>query len=339
MKLSGYTYVKNAIEMNYPFEASIRSLIDCCDEVVVIDASTKNDGTSEALRKLVKEFSETKLIVFEYNEIDWTAPNHGIWDGKLKAIARNQCTGDFLLQLDSDEIIEENARPKIENLIGQLKNMEQISLVAIPIVEYWGSAGKVRIDVNPWKWRISKNDPNITHGIPSPLRKIEPNGLLYSMPGSDGCDYIYETSGEVVPCANFINNDVETVRRAAILDSGAKTIYEQWFNIVVNELPTIYHFSWWSVREKINKYEKYWNAHWLSLYNEKKPEGWNPFFLERKISEVSEEDKLELARKLELETSGHIFHTAWDGTKTNSVTITKPYPKLVEEWCRENKTK
>jgi len=338
MKLSGYTYVKNAVEMNYPFEASIRSMLDCCDEVVVIDASTVEDGTSKALLELVREFPEN-LNVYEYAEIDWTAANHGIWDGKLKAIARSQCSGDFLFQLDSDEIIEENARPKIDHLLGQLNQLQSVPIVAIPIVEYWGSSGKVRIDVNPWKWRISKNDPNITHGIPANLRKLDPqSGLLYALQGTDGCDYIYEDSGQVVPFANFMNNDVEVLRRHAVLDESTAQTYEQWFNIVTTELPTIYHYSWWSVYQKIKKYDKYWNAHWISLYGDKRPQGWNPFFEGKSLNDVTDQEMIDMARKLESETSGHIFHTAWTGTKTNSVTINKPMPKWIVKWAEENKT-
>lgn len=336
MKISGYTYVKNAVEMNYPFKQSIQSMLDCCDEVVVIDASTKQDGTQDILSDLVKN-NESKLNVYEY-EVDWSVPNYGIWDGKLKAIARSQCTGDYLMQMDSDELIEENARPKIENLINQLQGLKAPapSLVACPVVEYWGSAGKVRIDVNPWKWRISRNDPSITHGIPNELRKIE-NGLLYAKQGTDGCDYIDSNTGLVIPCANFVNNDIETVRRAAITDESVAHTYEQWFNIVVSELPTIYHFSWWSVYQKMLKFEKYWNNHWLCLYNEQKPQGWNPFF-DKPFDQVTQQEMLDMARKLESETGGHIFHTPWSGNKTNSVKINKPFPNLIEAWAKENVT-
>ena len=46
------------------------------------------------------------------------------------------------------------------------KNMD---LICLPVIEYWGKNEKVRIDVNPWKWRLSKNRPYITHGIPAKL--------------------------------------------------------------------------------------------------------------------------------------------------------------------------
>ena len=60
---------------------------------------------------------------------------------------------------------------RVKNLVNQIsKNMD---LIALPVTEFWGSKDKVRIDVNPWKWRLSRNRPHITHGIPASLRKFD----------------------------------------------------------------------------------------------------------------------------------------------------------------------
>ena len=62
-------------------------------------------------------------------------------------------------------------------------------LISLPVIEYWGNQGKVRMDINPWKWRLSRNKPNITHGIPKHLRKTDEDGNIYALPGTDSCDY------------------------------------------------------------------------------------------------------------------------------------------------------
>ena len=63
---------------------------------------------------------------------------------------------------------------KIKNLVNNFpKNVE---LIALPVIEYWGGPEKVRLDVNPWKWRLSRNLPHITHGIPANLRKFDKDG-------------------------------------------------------------------------------------------------------------------------------------------------------------------
>src|SRR3989304_2039909 len=99
--ISGYCTTRNAVSMDYPFEATIRSLLDFCDEVVVADSSDKDDGTQDILQKLMDE--DEKVQVYHV-DVPWDAPNYGIYDGQMKAFAREQCTGDFLWQMDSDEI-------------------------------------------------------------------------------------------------------------------------------------------------------------------------------------------------------------------------------------------
>lgn len=334
MKISGYCTTKNCVKMNYPFVEAIESMLAFCDEVVVADSSDENDGTTAKLEELMSKHE--KLEVFHV-DVNWKAKNHGIYDGQMKAVARSKCTGDFLWQQDVDEIAEPNIRAKIEDLLSQAApHMAQAPIIALPVVEFWGSKGKVRIDVNPWKWRLSKNDPNITHGIPVSLRKIE-DGLLFAKHGTDGCDYIYKDTGIVVPFVNFVTPQVETLRRQAINDQDAANQYKHWLNMVSEHLPTIYHFSWYSIEAKILKFKHFWNDSWLSLYNEQKPAGWNPFFADKTLDQVSDEEIKALARKLEAETGGHIFHSPWDGKKINHVTIEASIPEIVKNWCEKHK--
>lgn len=329
MKISGYTTSRNAIEMGYPIQECILSMLDFCDEVIVADSSDGTDGTLEFLEELMDIHDKLEVV---HVDVDYTAPNHAIWDGKMKAVARAQCTGDYLWQQDLDEIVPPGQRQKIEYIASNtLANDTRIPVVALPVVEYWGSQGKVRVDVNPWKWRLSKNDPNVTHGIPIHLRKWE-DGLLYAMPGTDTCDYIYKDSGKVAPCGQFMTNDVDVIRRAALNgDEKSLETYEAWFNKVANQLPTVYHFSWWSVAWKVRNYKKFWNKFWQSMYNEDRPEGYNPFF-SQPLEEISDEQIKLYAKIIEENTGGHIFHKPWVYTQTPSVKINQPVPEIMKEW-------
>lgn len=334
-KISGYVTIRNVVEMNYPLEPCIRSLVPVCDEIIIADSSDVEDGTAHIVERLAREFSKIKVFKVD---VPWSDPNFGVYDGEMKAAARSQCTGDLLIQIDCDEILEESFAEKLENIISS-GVFEQNPIVALPVVEYWGGEDKVRIDVNPWKWRVSINNPMITHGIPIELRK-EQNGYLYAKQGTDGCDLIHAESGERIPFANFISNEINHLRISAITNPEHAKRYEEWFNATVNELPTVYHFSWWSIVEKIKKFTKFWNKSWLSLYGEEQKisEGWNPFFPEYKfLEEVPEEKIEELAQRLSKETGGHIFHKPWSGNKTNHIVIHQPLPSYVIDWAQDNR--
>ena len=213
-KISGYTTCRNCIEMDYPFEEAIQSMLTFCDEVVVVDSSDKDDGTMAKLEELMDEFEH--LFVYHV-DVPWDAPNYGIYDGQTKALARSKCTGDYLWQQDVDEIAEEGMREKLEKLLEQAAPfMDQAPVICLPVVEYWGGFDKVRVDVNPWKWRLSRTLENITHGIPLEFRLTDDSGNLYARPGTDGCDYIDADPHHVIPHASFYTGDIHALRVQAL---------------------------------------------------------------------------------------------------------------------------
>ena len=195
--LSGYTTTKNCIEQKYPFKESIVSMLSFCDEVCVVDGGS-SDGTWELLQELANENDKLKIMQVKR---DWEHKRFAVFDGLQKAAARKMCTKDFCWQMDSDEIVHEDDGTKIHNIINKFPT--DCDLLALPVIEYWGSTEKVRCDINSWKWRLSRNASHITHGIPASLRKYDEDGNMFSALGSDGCDYIHEVTGEQINFMNF----------------------------------------------------------------------------------------------------------------------------------------
>ena len=303
--ISGYTTTYNCIDGQYPWEKCIESMLGFCDEVVVLDAGS-NDGTWEKLESMSKENS--KLIV-KQNIIDWDHPRFAYHsDGMQKALARSFCSSDFCWQMDSDEFVLPKDFDSIKMLVKRFPSLAE--LVALPIFEFWGTAEKVRVDVNPWKWRISRNLPHITHGIPNELRRFDEDGNLYTAPGSDTCDYINNETFERIKFIAYYSEEVEMVRLKALQgDSEALELYQDWANKITESVPTVYHTSWLNMERKINLYKNYWSKFWQSQYNtpqEDTPE--NNMFFDKKWSDVSAEEIKNLAEKLTNEMGGWIFH-------------------------------
>lgn len=326
-KISGYTTAYNFINSSYPWRQCIQSLLGFCDEVVVVDGGS-NDGTLESLREWAS--SEDRLKVFEVPR-DWNDTRFGVFDGMQKAEARSRCTGDFLWQQDADEVVHERDYEKIVKLCKNFPDL--IDIVALPVVEYWGGPEKVRADVNPWKWRLSRNKPNITHGIPGHLRKLDESGRLYAAQGTDGCDYIFADTLEIVPHANFYTQDVHNARIAALQgNQEALRAYEQWFKHVIGAYPTVHHYSWFNLERKIRTYKNFWTKFWQSLYNiVQEDTAENNMFFSRPWSEVSESDIAEMATKLKDEMGGWIFHAPVDFSRpTPSVSLGDCQPVIMK---------
>jgi len=327
-KISGYTQTRNCIEQRYPWIESINSLLGFCDEVIVVDGGS-TDGTWEKLQELAE--SEPRLKPFQHAR-DWDDKRFALYDGQQKAIARERCTGDFCWQVDIDEVVHEEDYSKIRNLVKSFPR--EVDIIALPLVEFWGREGKVRVDVNPWKWRLSRNNPRITHGVPLDQRAYDADGSMYSS-GSDGCDYIYSDTGESVPFATFMSREGEISRQHALLrNEEALAYYESWINAVTEQLPGVYHYSWYDIERKIYTYKNYWSKHWMSLYNrtqEDVPE--NNMFFEKSWSEVTEEEIRSLAAKMESEMGGWIFHKRLDfNNPTPSVKIRREQPASMVGW-------
>ena len=271
--------------------------------------------------------TEEKLSVYQV-ERDWSHKRHAVFDGAQKAEARKRCNSEFLWQMDCDEVVHEDDYKKIKDLCRNFPG--QTDLVSLPVIEYWGGPEKVRMDINPWKWRLSRNRDYITHGVPSELRRIDDNGDLYSHMGSDGCDYVHSTTFERIPHASFYSAEVDQLRRFALAgNSEAISKYQEWYNNAVDMLPCVHHYSWFDIERKIHTYKNYWQRHWESLYDVTQEDtAENNMFFDKSWSDVSDKEITKFSKDLSTQTGGHVFHTKVDlSTPTPHVTINRTQPK------------
>lgn len=333
-KISGYTLTFNCISQLFPWKESITSHLSFCDEVIVIDDNS-TDGTLEELLLWAK--TEPKLIVEKANKPDDKHLN--VYSGSfLKTKGRQLCSGEFLWQFDVDEIVHENDYQKIHNLCEQIP--KESKLVILPVIEFWGSKGKVRIDVNPWKWRLSRNDPKIIHGIPGNQRCFDENGKMFSK-GSDGDDYIFSDTLVQVPLTMTYSNSIELIRRKSLSDPHNQNLADSYGKMLknyINAYPGVYHYSWWSLSRKIYAYKTYWHKHWANFFNQDTTDtSENNVFFDKPWSEVNDQDIKEMSEKLESDMGGWIFHNKIDFSKTTpSFKFTSSHPKIINQWATSN---
>jgi ADP-heptose:LPS heptosyltransferase len=262
-KLVGYTTILNGEEHDFPYIESIASMLGFCNEVVVLDGGS-TDGTFEKLKELSEQTSGRLKV--EQRKWDWDEPG---MDGAQKALARTMCDvqegRDFLWQQDCDEVVHEDDYDKIRKLVNRFPR--DVDLLHLPVVELWGKEGQVRTDRHSWKWRLSRASWNITHGINKAARVLDPKtGRTYAKNGmSDGCEYIDAMSGEYMPHKGFYTVDLERLRRFDPEKYGDK------MNELFTQLPSVYHYSWYDLKRKIQNFKKFWDRCWSNLYHDEKP--------------------------------------------------------------------
>jgi len=324
-------------------------MLGFCDEVVVVDAGS-TDGTlfelqclqetnlqpGTVLPEIYETLSSTAARGVVLNNVsrlqvhivqrDWSDPRSALFDGMQKAEARARCSGDFVWQMDVDEVVRAEDFQKVREL---LKNFPKaVPMLSLPVVEYWGGFDKVRLDVTPWKWRMSRNSPRITHGVPTQLRSQDAEGRLIALPGTDGCDPVDVTTGEPIMFLGFLTKDMDQLRHQALAgDAKALAAYENWFEKIINNVPSVFHASWLSIERKIRLYRDFWTRHWTVLEGKEYVDTTESnMFFDKKWKDVSDADISEMAERLKTETGGHIFHRKWKGEKTLWMTLSSITP-------------
>jgi glycosyltransferase involved in cell wall biosynthesis len=334
--ISGYTTTYNCIKQQYPFEQCIKSMLQFCDEVCVVDGGS-TDGTYEVLLRLaaeyvtqdnVKDGPQLKLKVKQVKR-DWSSKRHPVFDGMQKAEARAMCTKEFCWQMDSDEVVHEDDAPNISKLCRSL--LRGVDIIALPVIEFWGGPDRVRCDIQPWKWRLSRNAAHITHGIPKELRRTDADGL-YAAEGTDGCDMINKETFERLPHVSFYSSEVENIRRIAMLDNEqARQQYEQWFNQIVTNLPCVFHYSWCDLPRKIRLYRDYWQNHWNALWDKDTSDtAENNMMFGIPWKDVTDDMIESRAKEMKEKLGGWIWHRPWDGKQTTPhIRCSRSQPKVM----------
>jgi hypothetical protein len=99
VKISGFTIVRNAIKLDFPVEASIRSILPICDEVVV-NVGRSEDQTLE----LVRSIADPKIRILE-TEWDMTRRNSVL--GLETQRAMQACRYAWGVYIQADEVLHE----------------------------------------------------------------------------------------------------------------------------------------------------------------------------------------------------------------------------------------
>ena len=98
-KISGFTIVKNAVKLVFPLEASIRSLLTVCDEVVVNVGKSDDDTLG-----VVRGINDPRIKIIE---TVWATDkqNYVLGDETLRAM--RACAHPWGIYIQADEVLHE----------------------------------------------------------------------------------------------------------------------------------------------------------------------------------------------------------------------------------------
>ena len=109
MKISGFTFVKNADKFYFPVKASILSILNIVDEFVI--AYAEGDKDDDTLN-IIKSINSDKIKIYQ-RQWDPIAMKDGQIYADETNFALSKCTGDWCFYLQADECIHEEDHDKI----------------------------------------------------------------------------------------------------------------------------------------------------------------------------------------------------------------------------------
>jgi len=135
MKVSGFTFIRNAVKNDYPIVEAITSILPLCDEFVVAVGNSEDET-----RQLIEGINSPKIRIIDT-----------VWDdslragGKVFAVETNKALdaiaadSDWAFYIQGDEVIHEKYLPLIKNeMEDNLKN-PKIEGLLFKYVHFYGS--------------------------------------------------------------------------------------------------------------------------------------------------------------------------------------------------------
>ena len=159
MKVSGFTFVKNAIKYGYPVVESITSILPVVDEMIVCLGKSEDDT-----HNLIVSINSDKIKII-----------HSVWDDSLreggkvlavetdKAIAATAADSDWLFYIQADEVVHEQYHKSIVAAMQQYVSDKRVEGLLFNYLHFYGSYKYIG-DGRSWyskEIRIIKNNKQI----------------------------------------------------------------------------------------------------------------------------------------------------------------------------------
>jgi hypothetical protein len=136
--LSGFTIVRNAVKLDFPVEASIRSLLPICDEVVVNVGRSEDDTLA-----LVRSIQDPKIRILE-TEWDMTIKNKVLGDETLRAM--RACRHPWGIYIQADEVLHESGAELLAAAIAQHDADRRVEGLLVKYLHFYGDLDTVALN-------------------------------------------------------------------------------------------------------------------------------------------------------------------------------------------------
>lgn len=159
MKISGFSFARNATKLYYPIKQSVESILPIVDEfVIALGAGDEDDRTRNELLSI--NSSKIKIIDTVWNPV--YMKRNAILAVETD-LAKSHCSGDWLFYIQADEVVHEKYLDAIHKRCSDLLDKNNIEGLLFSYKHFWGDYDHYQNSHGwyPYEIRIIRNNPNI----------------------------------------------------------------------------------------------------------------------------------------------------------------------------------
>jgi glycosyltransferase involved in cell wall biosynthesis len=132
VRISGFTFARNAVKLDYPLREALLSILPIVDELIV--AVVPGDPDDDT-RGLVESLGDPRVRIVE-----------GTWDHSMGQriysdvtnVALERCTGDWCLYIQADEVVHEDDLPGIRRRCEELLDDRRVEGMLFDYLHFFG---------------------------------------------------------------------------------------------------------------------------------------------------------------------------------------------------------
>lgn len=159
MKVSGFTFIRNAILYDYPIEAAVRSILPLCDEVIVAVGKSE-DATLDLVQKIDAE--KIKIIETVWND-EMREGGRVLAEETNKAFREVSPDSDWAFYIQGDEVFHEDGIERVRAAMHKWKDNKKVDGLLFNYRHFYGSYDYVGTNSQwyPHEIRVIRNDKSI----------------------------------------------------------------------------------------------------------------------------------------------------------------------------------
>ena len=159
MKVSGFSFVKNADRFYIPVKESILSVLPLVDEFVIVVGD--NDDGDKTL-DIIKSIKDDKIKIYR-SVWDTDAYTKNTILAQQTDLAKSYCEGDWLMYIQADEVIHQQDYEIIRKACSKYLNNHSVEGFTFDYIHFWGDYWHYNKNHvwYPTEIRIIRNDKSI----------------------------------------------------------------------------------------------------------------------------------------------------------------------------------